>query len=501
MIGTTLLAIALLAPAAPPEKPKDIDYEKQLNDKLSEGIRPEENAKGLLFLAFGPKPEGGTMPEEYYRRLGIQEPPEQGDYLVGIGKFVRDHLQLDQTEFDGVFSQQSWASNRPWAAKDYPFIGAWLKINEKPLAIVHEAVKRPKYYNPLVSKRSAQDPNGSLIGVLLPSVQKCRELATLLSARAMLRTQEGKYDEAWSDLIACHLLARHVAHGGTLIELLVGVAIDAIASNADLAFLETSKLDSKQILAKLKSLQSLPHFPRVAEKIDLTERLMFLDCLRLVRTGGLNNLEGLIGGGAGLKLDEAEQKGLAKLDFGPAEKAGSQWYDRMVAAMKKPTRAERSRDLDAMEAELKKLKEAYIADMGKLRELLKKRGVPGPAVAKAVGDVLVTLISPAVRKVQEASDRQIQTQGNLQTAFALAAFHKDHGKYPAKLDDLAPKHIAVVPADTFNGEKLKYTVLKDGFLLWSVGANGMDEGGRWYDDEPRGDDPRVRLPLPPLKKE
>jgi hypothetical protein len=501
MLGTTLLALAMVAPAAPPEKPKDVDYEKQLNDKLSEGIRPEENAKALLFLAFGPKPEGGTMPEEYYSRLGIQEPPEQGDYLVGIGKFVRDHLQLDQKEFEGVFNQQGWASNRPWSAKDYPFIAAWLKINEKPLTVVHEAVKRPKYYNPLVSKRSPQDPNGSLIGVLLPSVQKCREFASLLTARAMLRTQEGKYDEAWSDLIACHLLARHVAHGGTLIELLVGVAIDAIASNADLAYLEAAKLDAKQLQTKLKELQSLPAFPRVAEKIDVTERLMFLDCLRLVRTGGIKNLEGLIGGDADLKLDDAEVKGLAKLDFALAEKAGTQWYDRMVVALKKPTRAERNADMDAMEAELKKLKEQYLASADKLRETLKKGGDPGPVVAKAIGDILVTLISPALRKVQDASDRQIQTQGNLQTAFALAAYHKEHGKYPEKLDDLAPKYIPVVPGDTFNGEKLKYTVSKAGYLIWSVGANGKDEGGRWFDDEPRGDDPRVRMPLPPLKKE
>lgn len=499
MNASPLLVLALLAPAAPPEKPKDRDFEKELNDKLSEGIRPDENAKALLFMAFGPKPEGGTMPEEFYRRLGIQEPPEQGEYLVGIGKFVKDHLQLDQTEFEGVFNQQGWASNRPWSPKDYPFIGAWLKINEKPLAIVHEAVKRPKYYNPLVSKRTPQD-QGSLIGALLPSVQKCRELAALLTARAMLRVQEGKYDEAWSDLIAGHLLARHVASGGTLIELLVGIAIDAIVSNADLAFLENAKLDSKQALAKLKALQSLPPFPRTVEKIDLTERLMFLDCLRLVRTGGVKNLQGLIDG-SGLELDEDEAKGLKKIDWAPAEKAGTQWYDRLVAALKKPTRTERNRELDAMDAELKKLKEGYIKDMDKLRDLLKKGDDPGPVVSKAIGDVLVTLISPAVRKVQDAGDRQIQIQGNLQTAFALAAYRKDTGKYPAKLDDLAPKYIAVVPGDTFNGDKLKYKVEKDGFLIWSVGANGMDEGGRWYDDEPRGDDPRVRMPLPPLKKE
>jgi hypothetical protein len=501
MFGTSLLAVALLAPAAPPEKPKEIDYEKQLNDKLSEGIRPEENAKGLLMLVFGPKPEGGTLPEEFYRRLGIQEPPENGDYMVSIGTFAKDHLQLDQDERELVYKQQAWSTKRPWKAADYPFIGAWLKINEKPLALVHEAVKRPKYYNPLVSKRSPQDPDGSLIGVLLPSVQKCRELVSLLAARAMLRTQEGKYDEAWSDIIACQLLARHVAHGGTLIELLVGVAIDSISSEAALAFLEHAKLDAKQVQSKLKDLQSLPPFPRVADKIDLTERMMFRDCLRLIRIGGIKNLEGLTGAGAGITLDDDETKGLARIDWKPAEAAGMKWYDRMVAALNKPTRAERQREYVALEAELKAAKEAHIKDMEKLRGMLKKGGDPGPAVSTAIGNVLISLLAPAVQKVQDASDRQIQTQGNLQTAFALKAYRLEHGKYPAKLDDLAPKYIPVVPGDTFNGTKLKYTPMKDGFLIWSVGANGKDEGGRFFNDEPRGDDPHVRFPLPPLKKE
>ena len=58
----------------------------------------------------------------------------------------------------------------------------------------------------------------------------------------MLRVAAGKFDEAWQDLLACHRLGRLVARGGTLIEELVGIAIDVIASNADLAYLEHAGL-------------------------------------------------------------------------------------------------------------------------------------------------------------------------------------------------------------------------------------------------------------------
>ena len=499
MTAVTLCLASLLAGGAPPETPKPVDYEKELNDKLSKGITSENNSNALLWKVFGPKPEGGNMPPEFFKRLGIDEPPEQGDYFIGLHKFMKDHLQLDQEEFDGVYKQQGWASSRPWAAKDYPFIAAWLKQNEKPLNLVHEAVKREHYYNPLVSRKTETDP-GSLIAVLLPSVQKCRELASALTARAMLRLQEGKPDDAWADLQACHRLSRHLSHGGTLIEMLVAIAIEAIVSNSELAYLENANLTSKQMLEKLKDLQSLPPRSSVARKIDVGERHMYLDSLKLLRRGGVGMLDGLPGGDSGLKLTPEEEKALRDFDWTPAEENGNKWYDRMVAALKKPNRAERNRELDAIEADLKKLKEASTAEIEGLRKKVNDKDA-GKAVVKIISDVLIGLLAPAIRKVQEAGDRADQIQANLHVAFALAAYHRDNGNYPAKLDDLAPKYLATVPGDVFSGKGLIYKPEAKGYLFYSVGANGMDDDGRWYDDEPRGDDPRVRMPLPPLKKE
>ena len=42
---------------------------------------------------------------------------------------------------------------------------------------------------------------------------------------------------------------------------------------------------------------------------------------------------------------------------------------------------------------------------------------------------------------------------------------------------------------------------ENGYLLYSFGLNGKDDEGRWADDQPQGDDIRVRVPLPPLKKD
>ena len=113
---------------------------------------------------------------------------------------------------------------------------------------------------------------------------------------------------------------------------------------------------------------------------------------------------------------------------------------------------------------------------------------------------MIGLLFPAIRQVQNAFERAEQTNRNLHLAFALAAYRHDHGSYPEKLDDLAPKYLPAIPDDLFSGKALIYRPDEKGYLLYSVGVNGKDDGGRTYGDDPRGDDLRVRMPLPELKK-
>jgi len=80
--------------------------------------------------------------------------------------------------------------------------------------------------------------------------------------------------------------------------------------------------------------------------------------------------------------------------------------------------------------------------------------------------------------------------------FALEAYHRDNAqKYPEALDDLLGRFISEIPLDPFSGESFRYILEERGFLLYSVGPNGIDEEGRGYSDKPRGDGIRRRVPL------
>ena len=98
------------------------------------------------------------------------------------------------------------------------------------------------------------------------------------------------------------------------------------------------------------------------------------------------------------------------------------------------------------------------------------------------------------------ADLAEQRQRNLYLAFALAAYHGNHRRYPEKLDALAPRYLEGVPDDLFSGKALIYRSSGTGYLLYSVGVNGLDEGGHASDDTPAGDDICVRMPLPESKR-
>jgi hypothetical protein len=483
----------------PLDKAGYIDYEAALNAELGRGITADKNANALLITVFGPAPEGGSgLPPEYFRWLDIPIPEKDGEYFFGLGTYARQRLALTNMQLEALYEQQSRATSRPWSAKDFTVIAEWLKANEKQLAVVSEAMKRTEYFNPLCSHRK-EGEGSNLIASLLPTVQKCRELASALSSRAMLRVHDGKFDDAWQDILTCQRLGRLTSRGSTLIESLVGIAICQIANNTTLAYIEQAKLTSKQVAERLKDLQKLPPLAAYADKLDIGERFMGLDALQNIRRFGGGGELGIDVFALGRGLTEEEVKALDKLDWAVVMQTMNKWYDRMAAALRVKERAAREKEIDKLDADT--LAQAKKAEDGaNFAKLLLAKDGPDKVVAERLGNALLSLLTPAVRKVLTAYERAEQTERNLHVAFAMAAYNADHGRYPSKLDDLAPDYLTAIPGDLFSGKALIYKPNEKGYLFYSVGPNGKDDGGRWYDDDPPGDDPSVRMPLPPLKK-
>jgi hypothetical protein len=469
-----------------------IDYAAALNERLGKGIKPEDNANVLLWKAFGPHPRW-KMPPDYFKLLGIEAPPERGEYLIGLERYIRERLKIDRRE--GVFEilqQLDQATKRPWTPREYADIAGWLKANDKPMALVVEASKRPRYFSPVVPTKTKKGSSGP-IGARLPSVAACREAGSALTARAMLHIAEGRPENAWQDLLACHRLARLIARGGHLGESLVSIAIDSRTSWADLAFLEGAKLTEKQIRDCLCDLQKLPPLPEIAALVDLGDRFEFLDIIMMVNRDGIHALENL-GWVPSRLIDPRAGPLLDEIKWDPALRNANRWYDRMVTALRVKDRNARDKNVRQLEQQLKTLRESLTEEGGLANVLLAK--ATAKARDEAIGDLLISLLVPPYSRLQQSADQTEQTQSNLHLAFALASYQREHGDYPRKLETLAPKYLATIPHDLFSGKALIYRPVEHGYLLYSVGANGKDEQGRTNEDDPLCDDIAVRMPLP-----
>ncbi len=60
---------------------------------------------------------------------------------------------------------------------------------------------------------------------------------------------------------------------------------------------------------------------------------------------------------------------------------------------------------------------------------------------------------------------------------ALAVYRAEHGSYPESIDQLVPAVLERLPVEVFSGKPFVYKRSADGFLLYGVGVNGVDEGG------------------------
>ena len=65
------------------------------------------------------------------------------------------------------------------------------------------------------------------------------------------------------------------------------------------------------------------------------------------------------------------------------------------------------------------------------------------------------------------------------SALAIRLYEVDNGSRPETLDDLVPDYVATVPLDPFSDsdDPLRYVPVADPAILYSVGLNGVDDGG------------------------
>jgi hypothetical protein len=83
----------------------------------------------------------------------------------------------------------------------------------------------------------------------------------------------------------------------------------------------------------------------------------------------------------------------------------------------------------------------------------------------------------SMRGVAECFDRGIAQKSCAKLAIALRLYRMKNGHYPEALSALAPEFIDKLPVDPFSGKGFIYRREGKGFIVYSAGQNGTDDGG------------------------
>ena len=63
------------------------------------------------------------------------------------------------------------------------------------------------------------------------------------------------------------------------------------------------------------------------------------------------------------------------------------------------------------------------------------------------------------------------------TAVAVERYRLAMGRLPEQLSDLVPRYMEAIPSDPFDGLPLRYRLLENGYIVYSVGRDETDDGG------------------------
>jgi hypothetical protein len=97
-----------------------------------------------------------------------------------------------------------------------------------------------------------------------------------------------------------------------------------------------------------------------------------------------------------------------------------------------------------------------------------------------LGQVLISetdMMNPTYFHYGVAVNRGVCMTRLLLIDLALRSYHADHGEYPRNLESLAPQYLTEVPLDPFCGKPIVYRPAAQDFVLYSVGGDGIDNGG------------------------
>lgn len=340
----------------------------------------------------------------------------------------------------------------------------------------------------LAASHRAERPlpdQGPMIAILLPELGASRQLARMCAGRMAAARADGddaEFVAAFEQLLG---IGRVISHQFTLIDHLVGIAIDALAMNCVLETLTERPLSASTLRALAAAMDRQLPLPPMSLPLS-GERLSTLDIIQWTHTDD--------GRGSGRYIPAAAQQLLGNSGIGSGAAASGgllgwleEWHLLNLASVAFPSKAATTAKAEEFYTELLSVCDKPAAER-------RAMGYDGDAEVEKIPEryVVVREVIPATSKALAARDQLESEIAAMRLMLAIELYAAERGGYPATLEDLVPAYVPALPQDPISLKGFGYRVLKPGedtlkradgrerpYLMYSLGADGVDDGGHF----------------------
>ena len=368
----------------------------------------------------------------------------------------------------------------------------WLTDDQKIIELVVAGTQKPYYWRTYASKNKQN--TSEMISVLIPHLSEFRSLARTLIWRAQLSAEQGRYEEAFDDIKSCYRFGRHLRGDGLLIEQLVGIAIEAISVQTIRDVLTEHEIDS----ATLTNLQN--DFEQMFVKEDfsvslIAEEMATYDVIQRTFTDGLGTdhiiparLEKLFadvqiisaGPARGGRVSSAEYQqpgflsGLMLLIRFTSDSIYSFGKKTGYILFMHPDKQQTLRAAQQVYDYWETLKVKTPAQ-------IRAEGINPEKEAMEIikGNLLLEKLVPVLDRITEIIHRHKVNAEATPAIIAILRYYRDTGDYPKDMEQLiSGGYLRQLPLDVYSDKPLVYRKTGDSFILYSVGENFEDDGGK-----------------------
>jgi len=397
---------------------------------------------------------------EQINSLNRPEVKNTENALTNYQKAIELYVEPNDTKFE-KFRKENYTLDK-LSDSEKAKLKDLVKLNEAAWRQVKNGSSKAYCYHTYRAGQEDEE-SGWVLAILLPHLSKLRGIERIGLAKIQFETQAEQIEQALEDCIALVRLGYHLQQQAWIVEYLVGYrcAEDGVEQLRNI--ISSQKISAEQLKQLQKQLSEtyLREFP--ADTLDAA-RYMFLDTVQRIFTDG--------GPGGGHLVPKNARPVFAMVDG--EDISDSQMLELMAGSMIHIRRNETVRTANRMYDEMKD-----IVSLSPHTRRIKE--IDSDAVVESFSKYryfLLHIFIPALDRVSDVYFQEKCLQEAIITVLSLKMCKRDTGQYPEKLDLLVEQdYLEALPMDPYSDKPLVYRRTDEGFTLYSVGLNFVDDGG------------------------